>query len=125
MPLYRCTTPEGALDDQQRQEIVDAITRIHCDVTGAPRSFVHVFFFDKSGVEKHRIAGAIRSGRDVEKRTQLHLEMKTAYSEVTGVPRGKIDVSTRDTPASWTMEHGAILPEPGEEEAWLARHRSH
>lgn len=29
---------------------------------------------------------------------------------------------TVDVPARWVMEGGEVLPEPGEEEAWLAKH---
>ena len=35
---------------------------------------------------------------------------------------GDIDMATQDIPASWVMEGGDLLPEPGEEEAWLRAH---
>jgi phenylpyruvate tautomerase PptA (4-oxalocrotonate tautomerase family) len=46
MPIYQCISPEGLLDESQRKNIARAITRIHCDATGAPRSFVNVLFQD-------------------------------------------------------------------------------
>ena len=48
MPLYRCTTPPDALDDQQRAAIARAITAIHCGVTQAPPTFVHVQFLHRA-----------------------------------------------------------------------------
>ena len=34
-----------------------------------------------------------------------------------------VDVKIFDTPAHWAMEGGEIMPEPGEEAAWLAAHQ--
>ena len=36
---------------------------------------------------------------------------------------GEVGVGTVDVPASWVMEGGELLPEPGEEAEWLERHR--
>ena len=47
MPLYRCTTAPGALDDAQRAAIARAITAIHCELTEAPPTFVHVQFLHR------------------------------------------------------------------------------
>ena len=46
MPMYQCQSPAGALSDSVRPEMVKEITRIHCENTGAPSSFVHVVFQD-------------------------------------------------------------------------------
>ena len=46
MPMYQCQSPAGMLSDGVRPEIVKEITRIHCENTGAPSSFVHVAFQD-------------------------------------------------------------------------------
>jgi phenylpyruvate tautomerase PptA (4-oxalocrotonate tautomerase family) len=45
MPIYTSITPEGSLSQQQRKEIAEAVTKMHVDATGAPRSFVNVRFF--------------------------------------------------------------------------------
>ena len=45
MPIYTSITQEGSLSQQQRKEIAEAVTKIHVDATGAPRSFVNVRFF--------------------------------------------------------------------------------
>ena len=48
MPLYRCSSPPEALDDERRAAIAVAITDIHCELTGAPPTFVHVQFFERA-----------------------------------------------------------------------------
>jgi phenylpyruvate tautomerase PptA (4-oxalocrotonate tautomerase family) len=45
MAIYTSITQEGSLSQQQRKEIAEAVTKIHVDATGAPRSFVNVRFF--------------------------------------------------------------------------------
>ena len=39
MPVYQVGTVEGLLSDDQRQQIVTEITRIHCEATDAPPLF--------------------------------------------------------------------------------------
>ena len=70
MPIYQCISPEGLLDESQRKNIARAITRIHCDATGAPRSFVNVLFQDMPNGRvftgrRHRAVES-RHGRRVE-----------------------------------------------------------
>ena len=71
-PIYHCTSQGGLLDDSTRENIAKEITRIHCDATGAPASFVDVLFHETQE-GRHFIAGqrpghsiafgAIRQGR--------------------------------------------------------------
>ena len=42
MPIYQCISPEGLLDESARGKLAEEITRIHCDATGVPPSFVNV-----------------------------------------------------------------------------------
>ena len=44
MPTYFCTTPEGRLTAEQKRKIAVEITRVHCEVTGAPSFFAQVIF---------------------------------------------------------------------------------
>jgi phenylpyruvate tautomerase PptA (4-oxalocrotonate tautomerase family) len=107
----------------ERKEIANAIMNIHCDVTGAPETFVHVFFFPKPGIDNHAVNGSIRKGRDESQREAIHSRIVEAYSTVAGIPRNEVRVSTLDVPSKWVMEGGSLLPEPGEEDAWLATHQ--
>jgi hypothetical protein len=45
-----------------------------------------------------------------------------AVAETVRVDAAQVGVVTRDVPAAWVMEGGAVMPEPGEEDAWLAAH---
>jgi phenylpyruvate tautomerase PptA (4-oxalocrotonate tautomerase family) len=46
MPIDQCIRPEGLLDESARGKLAEEITRIHCDATGAPPTFVNVMFLD-------------------------------------------------------------------------------
>ena len=90
MPLYRCTISEGLTTYEQRLEIAKEITRIHCEVTGAPPVFVHAFFVeDRAGMmaESTRaiVIGSIRAGRTSEQRERIVSHIKDAFARVCGV----------------------------------------
>jgi phenylpyruvate tautomerase PptA (4-oxalocrotonate tautomerase family) len=131
MPLYACFIQEGALTREQKAEIAAEITRIHCDLTGAPPSFVHVRFQTvppgdgytggkpaKSAV----LDGSIRTGRPREVTVKLLQELSTMYRRISGIGEWDLVVALREIPASNVMEAGHILPEPNEEAAWFAKH---
>ncbi|MEM1381902.1 MAG: tautomerase family protein [Pseudomonadota bacterium] len=129
MPLYICNSKAGTVTQGAKAKIAHDITRIHCDVTGAPPTFVHVFFFEDGpqpplGDKTAMIYGQIRAGRTDEQKAQICAEMGAALSKHTGINLDERLVFTSDTPASWVMEGGDVLPEPGEEEAWLAAHEA-
>ena len=49
-------------------------------------------------------------------------QMAEAVAKTAGIDAARVGVRTLDISASWVMEGGALLPEPGDEEAWLAQH---
>ena len=127
MPLYRCTVAPGTTSTEQRALIAKEITRIHCEITGAPEKFVHAFFAeDAEGKlpdgKQAVVLGGIRAGRAAEQKEQLVSDMRRSVASILGRSEDQVLVATADVPARWVMEGGEILPEPGEEEAWLARH---
>jgi phenylpyruvate tautomerase PptA (4-oxalocrotonate tautomerase family) len=124
MPLYVCTTPSGGLDDSARRRIAEQITTVHCAATGAPPTFVQVIFFEDPAAARDRyvLTGNLRAGRTDEVKRQIVDGLRRAIAAEAGVAANDVAVTTRDTPAKWIMEGGELLPEPGEEEAWLARH---
>ena len=132
MPYYRCLIPRGALDKDQRSRIAAAFTDIHCGISTAPRSFVHVAFMEVNGsgsiADSHGsgtlehdtpyfIAGGNRAGRPPKIREQILDELMDRLSEIASVPRADVSGHISEQPASWTMEAGQLLPEPGEEPA--------
>ena len=127
MPLYRCTVVEGLTTLEQRSLIAKEITRIHCETTGALPGFVHAFFAEDAkrklpAGKQAVVLGSIRAGRTPEQREQLVSEMRSAIASILGRAADEVQVATVEVPARWVMEGGDILPEPGEEEEWLARH---
>ena len=121
MPYYRCTIPQDALSFEQRQEIARAFTDIHCGSTGAPRSFVSVAFFETvpDAAAEHPtpyyVDGANRAGRPESVKQQLLSDLTDAFGRIAGVAPGQIAGRITENPASWTMEGGFVLPEPGQE----------
>ena len=118
MPYYRCVVPKDAIPFDQRQRVAKAITDVHCGMTGAPRSFVHVTFAAGGAgefAEPYYIDGGNRAGRPAELKERLLGELKRAFRDITGVPDDQLGGRITEGPASWSMEGGHVLPEPGEE----------
>ena len=130
MPFYRCLIPTGSLSFEQRREIAIAFTDVHCGISAAPRNFVNVVFLEVSdggeiadshgrGVLKYDtpyfIAGGNRAGRPPEMKEQILGGLIEKFSEIAEVPRDQVSGHISEAPASWTMEAGKILPDPGSE----------
>ena len=125
MPLYICNTRKGALDGPAKEQIAKAITDIHCTVTGAPPLFVHAVFFEEAPqfpLEDKTlfVRGTIRKGRSDQQKNQIAASIRAALVEHGGVDPQSTEALIRETPASWVLEGGEIMPEPGEEAAWFA-----
>lgn len=126
MPYYRCVVPEGSVSLEKRQEVATAITDIHCGSTGAPRSFVHVEFVEYADGaseydSRYYVDGRNRAGRPEDVKRQLLADLTGAFARITEAPASEVGGHISEAPASWTMEGGHILPEPGEEGAeWYA-----
>ena len=52
----------------------------------------------------------------------MKAEIRASVSRHVGLALDDVVVGINDTPASWVMEGGDIMPEPGDEAAWLAAH---
>jgi len=123
MPLYTVSTRKS-LPSDTKEKIVKAITKVHCDITEAIPEFVQVVFSEgvplKSRVDIH-LLGSIRSGRNDETKSHLSNSFKQILSQIMLSTSERVECILSDVPASWVMEGGRILPEPGDEDAWLAR----
>jgi phenylpyruvate tautomerase PptA (4-oxalocrotonate tautomerase family) len=125
MPLYICNMKKGALDGPAKEKIAEAITNIHCSVTGAPASFVHAVFFEEAlqfPLEDKTlyVRGTIRKGRSDEQKNQIADAIRASLVKCGGVEVQHAYALIRETPASWVLEGGEIMPEPGEEAEWFA-----
>lgn len=124
MPLYRCLVAEGLTTLEQRARIAEQVTRIHCETTGALPIFVHAFFAEDTKAQlpagkQAVVLGSIRAGRTAEQKQRLVTQMTSAIAAILGRREDEILVRTVDIPASWVMEGGRVLPEPGDEQVWL------
>ena len=64
---------------------------------------------------EYYLDGGNRAGRSEEVKQQLLSDLTQAFSDISGVPAERIPGRIRENPASWTMEGGFVLPEPGQE----------
>ena len=129
MPLYRCAIREGLSTEAQRAQIAKEVVRIHCGVTGAPAIFVHAFFSERPAAELPEgqmatVFGTIRWGRTDEQKAEIVSELRRSVATALDCTTAEVGVVTVDIPSKWNMEGGSLLPESGEEEAWLAQHRT-
>jgi len=126
MPLYRVFAQSNEFDQQTKLSVARSITETHCGLTGAPKEFVHVFYIESDQVKEGavEVLGAVRAGRTEEIKNGIIKKIQDAILSTSEIPRDKIKVQLVDVPAKWAMEAGAIMPEPGEEAEWFAKHHN-
>ncbi|SON62619.1 hypothetical protein MSIMFI_04146 [Mycobacterium simulans] len=133
MPFYQCLVPAGSLSAESRSALAEAITEIHCNVTGAPRGFVNVLFVQYDPACYFTagrpntcsvINGNIRAGRDRETRARLLTELSQAWVSITGQDARSLLIGLNDVDPTSIMEAGLIMPAPGEEAEWLERNQA-
>ena len=125
MPFYHARVRPELLSASQRERFSQRVVDVHCDVTGAPPSFVHVLVTEDveqrlAAGDTAAIEGVIRAGRTDAQKEEIATRLSRAFAETADVDVSTVHTSTRDVEASYTMEGGALLPEPGapEERAW-------
>ncbi|CAM4466433.1 Tautomerase enzyme [Mycobacterium basiliense] len=132
MPFYQCFVPQGSLSADTRATLADAITEIHCTVTGAPRGFVHVVFVEYDPTAYFTggrpnscsvISGTIRAGRDRQTRARLLTELSQSWVAITGEDPRSLLIGLNEVDSTSVMEAGLIMPAPGEEAEWLQRNQ--
>ncbi len=131
MPTYRVVAATGLLSVEKKHRIAEAITRVHNQVTGAQAFFAQVIFTDVAAGD-HFVGGAplqgehvfvhghIRAGRGPDLKRQLLLELVAAVASAGAIASNRVWAYIAELPPGQMAEYGHILPEPGEEAAWLA-----
>ncbi|GJE44991.1 tautomerase family protein [Methylobacterium soli] len=129
MPTYVCSVRPGLLDERQKAEIAEAITRRHHEVTGAPTYFVQIVIDEKATADRYLggqlandqiwIRADIRAGRTVEQRSGLMLAIMRDVSRIAGVDETTIWVYLCNLEATDMVEYGHVLPAPGQEQTWF------
>jgi phenylpyruvate tautomerase PptA (4-oxalocrotonate tautomerase family) len=129
MPTYVCVVKAGLLNNQQKQRIASAITRLHSETTGAPTWLVQVVIDENEQRQRYLsgqpadhqiwIRGDIRAGRTSEQRQRLMLGIVQAVSEISGVEESAIWVYLCNLAPDDMVEYGHVLPRPGAEQQWF------
>jgi phenylpyruvate tautomerase PptA (4-oxalocrotonate tautomerase family) len=132
MPFYTCICQADLLNAKQKQKIATGITDIHCDLTGAPRHFVHVIFQSYAGEDGYSggkrsqaafIRGSIRLGRTQQVKEQLLSQLSSLWLEL--CPRTRksdLLVTLIEVPGTNAMEGGILLPHPKDDATWELEH---
>jgi phenylpyruvate tautomerase PptA (4-oxalocrotonate tautomerase family) len=131
MPTYTVTSPRGALTAQQKERIAHDVTRVHSEVTGANAFFAQVLFVEaddrswfQGGVPVAAtpifIHGQVRAGRPPEVKAALLDQLAGVVASGAGLLRRQVWAYILELPPSLMVEYGRVLPEPGQEAAWLA-----
>lgn len=128
MPLYNLAC-RAALDDGARERVAQAVTRAHCEVTGAPAEFVNVMFAHGYPLADGRAIsalGGVRSGgnRSEAVVARLREALRSGIALAAGMRLDEVEVRLIGVPSSWVMEGGRVMPEPGAEREWLDRRQA-
>ncbi len=129
MPIYTCTTNQTTLSVDAKRSLAQEITTIHSEINHVPSTYVNMVFHelpadsvytDGAPASPVLVSGWIREGHPKAETTRLATEIASAVTKVTGVPAERVLVVFETSPASFAVEGGRVLPEPGEEAAWIA-----
>jgi phenylpyruvate tautomerase PptA (4-oxalocrotonate tautomerase family) len=129
VPIYTCTTTESTLSARTKKALAGEIGTIHSEINHVPSTYVNIVFHElptdnvySDGVPANPVlvSGWIREGHPKTEVTRLAVEIAAATTRVAGVPAERVLVVFETSPASFAVEGGRVLPEPGEEAAWIA-----
>jgi phenylpyruvate tautomerase PptA (4-oxalocrotonate tautomerase family) len=129
VPVYTCTTNTSTLTAGTKAALAGEIATIHSEINHVPSTYVNVVFHelppesvytDGAPASPVLVSGWIREGHPKAETTRLATEIAAAVTRITGVPAERVLVVFETSPASFAVEGGRVLPEPGEEAAWIA-----
>ena len=129
MPIYTCTTTQSTINADRKTVLAGEIARIHSDINHVPSTYVNVVFHelppdcvftDGRPANPLLITGWVRDGHPEDETTRLAMAIAAAATRITAIPAERVLVVFESSPAHYAVEGGRVLPEPGEESAWLA-----
>jgi phenylpyruvate tautomerase PptA (4-oxalocrotonate tautomerase family) len=129
MPVYTCTTTTSTLTADVKGALAQEISRIHAEINHVPTTYVNVVFHElpasgiyTDGVPANPVLvnGWVRSGHPADKTTRLATEIAGAVSRIANIDPDRVMMVIQNSPASGAVEGGRVLPEPGQEQAWIA-----
>jgi phenylpyruvate tautomerase PptA (4-oxalocrotonate tautomerase family) len=128
MPIYTCTTTESTLTADSKTTLAAEIARIHSAINHVPSTYVNVvshelpadaIYTDGRPAAPVLVTGWVRAGHSDADTTRLATEISAAVTRVAGVPADRVMVVFTSSPAHYAVEGGRVLPEPGQEQAWI------
>jgi len=129
VPIYTCTTTEGTLTSDVKVALAGEVARIHSAINHVPSTYVNVVFHelpadaiytDGRPAAPVLVSGWVRAGHPDAEITRLATEIALAITRLAGVPPERVLVVFQSSPASFAVEGGRVLPEPGREQAWIS-----
>ena len=129
MPVYTCTTTTATLTADVKCALAQEISRIHAQINHVPSTYVNVVFHElpagqiyTDGVPANPVLvnGWVRSGHPTDETTRLAMAIAAAVSRIASVDPDRVMMVIQNSPASGAIEGGRVLPEPGQEQAWIA-----
>jgi phenylpyruvate tautomerase PptA (4-oxalocrotonate tautomerase family) len=66
------------------------------------------------------VTGWVREGHPADDTTRLATEISIAVAKVLEIEEERVLVVIQPSPARFAVEGGRVLPEPGQEQSWLA-----
>jgi phenylpyruvate tautomerase PptA (4-oxalocrotonate tautomerase family) len=129
VPIYTCTTNDSTLSANSKKALSGEIATIHSEINHVPSTYVNVVFHelpadsvytDGAPASPVLVSGWVREGHPKAETTRLATEIAAAVTRVAGVPAERVLVVFETSPASFAVEGGRVLPEPGDEAAWIA-----
>jgi len=130
MPTYLLLAPANRLSPAQKARAAAEITRVHNEITGAASFFAQVIVHEVPAGnyflggrplagDQLFLHGQIRAGRSALDRQRLLFALRDVVAEAASAARHSVWVYLLDLPARDMIEYGRMLPEPGDEQAWL------
>jgi phenylpyruvate tautomerase PptA (4-oxalocrotonate tautomerase family) len=129
MPIYTCTTTASTLASDTKAALATEISEIHSAINHVPSSYVTVVFHElpsdavySGGAPSNPVLvnSWVREGHPADETTRLATEIAAAVTRIAGVPAEQVTVVIQPGPARFAVEGGRVLPEPGQEAAWIA-----
>jgi phenylpyruvate tautomerase PptA (4-oxalocrotonate tautomerase family) len=129
VPIYTCTTTTGTLTADVKSALAQEISRLHAEINHVPSTYVNVVFHElpaggiyTDGVPANPVLvnGWVRSGHPTDETTRLATAIAEAVSRIAKIGASRVLMVIQNSPASGAIEGGRVLPEPGQEQAWIA-----
>jgi phenylpyruvate tautomerase PptA (4-oxalocrotonate tautomerase family) len=128
VPIYTFITTKSTLTADSKTALAGEIARIHSAINHVPSTYVNVVFHELPADAIYTdgrpsapvlVNGWVRAGHPDADTTRLATEIATVVTQITGVPAERVMVVFLSSPAHYAVEGGRVLPEPGEERAWI------